>query len=270
MRITKSKNGFTVFSSDIYYSVNIIVVYDSGEAVIFDTGVSENEFQFVLEYIEEKEMFLKYIVYSHFHFDHNSCNIFMDNVPVISHEDYLLNFEQAMYNVEDVIYSYKKQYISMLPTITFTKKYNIIVGSKCIELIHSPGHTSDSIVAVNYEDEYIIAGDTVNLIPYIKWGNINQLKLSLRFLLSLDIDEIIMGHFGLGHRVDILKNLVYLERIEGFGNNIFYREKNKICINTEMLQPELFMELCDIPEDEYIFIRDLHYKNMFKLINKTY
>lgn len=129
---------------------------------LVDTGdgtVNEKLFEFIKRYIKPSE--LKYIVNTHFHFDHTGGNNFIMNKTGAR------NFE----NCEKI-------------------------GS--FEVIQTPGHTKEDICLYNKETKTLISGDTVfgsgSVGRTDLGGDIDELKKSVEKLAELDVEIILPGH----------------------------------------------------------------------------
>jgi glyoxylase-like metal-dependent hydrolase (beta-lactamase superfamily II) len=81
-----------------------------------------------------------------------------------------------------------------LPNIVFDKEITLRLGGKTIELMHMPGHTPDSIVALVKEDRVLFSGDTMMPVPYVVWGDVEQMVDSLRTVRKMNLENIVQGH----------------------------------------------------------------------------
>jgi cyclase len=92
------------------------------------------------------------------------------------------------------------------------------LGNKTLQLLHSPGHTMDSIVVHVKEDRILFAADTVMPVPYIVDGEPKAFVESLRMIRSLSLENIVQGHGEVILRGEINETLDssvrYLETIQ--------------------------------------------------------
>jgi len=109
---------------------------DSGEAIVIDPSWDLPD---VLQTIERNNMKIKYIVNTHYHFDHTIGNDFMaksTGAKIIQHKESALKNDM---NVSD--------------------GDKIKFGNSELTVFHTPGHSKDSMCLVG--DEKIFSGDTL-------------------------------------------------------------------------------------------------------------
>ncbi|HKK60568.1 MAG TPA: MBL fold metallo-hydrolase [Salinivirga sp.] len=143
---------------------NSYVLYDeTGECVMVDMGcVSDSDHQELAEFIDDKNLTVKYIINTHLHIDHILGNYKLKetyNVPVLAHENDEFLLENAETYAEQI--GFKLQ--SPPPAID---KYidegdKIAVGNFKLQVLHIPGHTPGSLVFYNAEDGILISGDVL-------------------------------------------------------------------------------------------------------------
>jgi glyoxylase-like metal-dependent hydrolase (beta-lactamase superfamily II) len=105
-----------------------------------------------------------------------------------------------------------------LPNIVFDKGNLFLrAGDRVLELIHTPGHTADSMVVYDHQDRLLFAGDTMMPVPYIVWGNWQTLAETLARLAKMRLDNIVQGHGEVLLRGEIpgtiRSSIAYLTRI---------------------------------------------------------
>jgi len=109
---------------------------DSGEAIVIDPSWDLPD---VLQTIERNNMKIKYIVNTHYHFDHTIGNDFMKKstgAKIIQHKESALKNDM---NVSD--------------------GDKIKFGNSELTVFHTPGHSKDSMCLVG--DDKIFSGDTL-------------------------------------------------------------------------------------------------------------
>ncbi len=112
-----------------YHSDNLgYLVYGLVEAIAIDPGAPE----IIFEFIKDENLFLKKIYNTHNHFDHLMGNEKLEELS-------------GMTSVKN----------NELPT-----NDRIEIGDDFLSIIHTPGHTKDSI-CFYYKDKFIITGDTL-------------------------------------------------------------------------------------------------------------
>lgn len=136
MQIKKITGGLLESNGYILYD------YPNGECTIIDPGYNSKKF---LEFIENNNLTLKYILLTHHHYDHSGvakrikakchCNICL-------HED-----DASLYKGEVDAYLRDGQMLGICGE-TFT-------------VIHTPGHTKGSCTFLNVEGNYAFSGDAL-------------------------------------------------------------------------------------------------------------
>ena len=71
---------------------------------------------------------------------------------------------------------------------------NLHLGKKTVRLIHSPGHSADSVVVSVPDDRVVFAADTMMPVPFLGDGDIEDFVDSLRALIKLPADNVVQGH----------------------------------------------------------------------------
>ena len=154
---------------------------------------------------------VKYLVYSHGHYDHvGGSNIFQDNgAIVIAHE----NAEKDLMAQEEESQWVTKRNIVM-PDIVFSDEFTIKIGGKNVNLVYlGPGHSS-SLVAVHFaEDKTALVVDAANIkqVAYrTLGGDVRKYIDQLNKAKELDFEVIIPGHANIGGREDLDVYIDYL------------------------------------------------------------
>ncbi len=83
-----------------------------------------------------------------------------------------------------------------LPTVTFGDRLSFADDEETVHLIHTPGHSEDSIVAFLPQARLLFAGDTVEWpLPNLSWrGGLEKWVRTLRQLKQLPADLIVPSH----------------------------------------------------------------------------
>ena len=81
-----------------------------------------------------------------------------------------------------------------LPNLVFEGDLTLRVGGKTIQLMHMPGHTVDSIAALVKEDRILFSGDTMMPVPYVVWGDVEEMVESLKAIRKMNLENIVQGH----------------------------------------------------------------------------
>lgn len=109
---------------------------ETHDAIVIDPSW---DLQDVLQIIEKNNLKIKYIVNTHYHFDHTIGNEFMvkaTNAKIIQHQDSALKNDMTVSNGDKIKF-----------------------GNSALVIFHTPGHSKDSICLVG--DGKIFSGDTL-------------------------------------------------------------------------------------------------------------
>ncbi len=141
-----------------------VVVIDAGTGTVVATLVKE-------EIARDTGMPVKYIIYSHGHFDHIlGASAFMDQHPeVIGHENIVQRFDRYKQTgdyfrqIMDVqiprTLPIKQTPITVYPTITYRDEYRFQLGGKTFELFHGKGESDDCTLVWIPELKAVFCGD---------------------------------------------------------------------------------------------------------------
>lgn len=146
------------------FSMNCYVYFDkdSGEGIIIDPAAfSKPEKDFILSFIAENKISIKYIINTHGHIDHIMGNKFAKdsfNVPILMHKDdeFLIAAakEQARFFGFDFPVPPKvDEYISDDTVIRLN-------GTELI-FINTPGHSPGSVCIIDDKNKNVFCGDLI-------------------------------------------------------------------------------------------------------------
>lgn len=146
------------------FAENTYIVYDSDtlEAMVVDPGMSQTgEIEFVIRFIDDLQLKVKYIVNTHLHIDHSYGIVIMSKkygVKPLAHPDdfflgRLLKQQAQMFglNPDDV-----EEPLGFDPI-----GEKLTLGATEIEVIHTPGHSPGGICLYCAADGWVITGDTL-------------------------------------------------------------------------------------------------------------
>jgi len=157
---------------------------ESGEALIIDPGFDKgSEVKTVLEEIERNEFKVKYIINTHGHPDHNGGNGVLKELtkaPILIHE-------------------YDAPMLSNPSADRKLRNGDLIeIGSIKFRVIHTPGHSSGSIILLGAD--VVFSGDTLfagSIGRYdLPGGSLEEIKNSLKnkLLILPDYLKVYPGH----------------------------------------------------------------------------
>lgn len=135
----------------------IVACGETGEAMVIDPGLSEGECGEILDEISAHHLQLRYIVNTHGHPDHTSCNGVLKQATgaeILIHQDdgHLLIEPRGLF-VEAVVSP---------PADRLVRDGDMIrVGKLEFEVIHTPGHSRGGVSLYCESESVIFSGDTL-------------------------------------------------------------------------------------------------------------
>lgn len=147
-----------------HFSENTYIIYDdTKECVIIDPGCYfDDEKKTILSFIEENNLILKKVLYTHCHLDHFFGAKFIkknfETVPFAAHKTESVFIE----NAHDHANRFRIT-IEQPPALdVFIEDGDIIkFGNTELKAIWVPGHSPGSICYYNAEDNFLICGDVL-------------------------------------------------------------------------------------------------------------
>lgn len=139
------------------------------KALLWDSGTGIGDMKQLVSELTDKEVM---VLNSHCHFDHIGGNHQFEDVVVFDHPDMIHVMEQGIH--QDVLdeqlgpdtYSYRSpiEYHKVVHRRcsyrTCTENTVFDLGRRRWKVIHTPGHSADSIMLVNEEEKILMTGDT--------------------------------------------------------------------------------------------------------------
>ena len=172
-------------------SSNIYVLEDNNQLTLIDTGNDWTAFHELFEHYSVRD--LKTIILTHGHSDH-TMGLFE---LVRSYSDFN-NFQIILHkafsdNLREILKKFNKEF-RIMPVLGGEK---IRVSGLTLEVIHTPGHTIDSICLYHPESATLFSGDAVSFHPIVDekmGGDMPSFVHSLRVLSKYEIKNILPGH----------------------------------------------------------------------------
>lgn len=195
VKIQKVKNrGFLfTFDNSTEWDLNIHLIKGKNYNFLIDTGLGSLSIGPIKEYIDNKPII---VINTHYHWDHIWGNgVFKDSL-IISHK---LCREIIDSKWDDMI-NKNKHYCygdveKTLPNLVFEKE--LYFPEDQIRIIHTPGHTIDSISVIDEEDHVINVGDNIGDTVEEIVPDVCEKELYVDTLLKykeIDFDTCISGH----------------------------------------------------------------------------
>jgi cyclase len=196
-------------------NVTATVVHSEREAFVFDSLLYPRDTRELLYTLKEMNLKIKGLVNTHWHVDHTAGNqFFLEAERIISHSlcpdlmrsDDLGWLNKNLIEEDKVIHSYPNESIEDGAILRAGDRNGV-------EILHTPGHTPDSIIGWLKEQDVVIAGDTVMELPFVGYGDSRALMESLKEVhqISKDGSRIIQGHGGLCDVKKLDSDMSYIE-----------------------------------------------------------
>jgi glyoxylase-like metal-dependent hydrolase (beta-lactamase superfamily II) len=209
-----------VFTSDLYAQVTAGVIVTSEGAVVVDTLPFPQETRELLAFVQERELRIPYVMNTHSHADHANGSYLFEEADLVAHRrcrEILSRHGERVLEEAKAETPEVAEVQLRLPSITFDQEVTLRLGDRTMQLIHLPGHASDSIGVYVQEDKILFAGDAVMPVPYVVGGDQAAMIDSLRVIGQLSLENIVQGHGKIilrGEVEEVLKtSIFYLETI---------------------------------------------------------
>lgn len=166
------------------------------KALLFDSGLGIGNIRNVISSLTKNEVIL---VNSHCHFDHIGGNTLFSNIFLLDNKfskekskNGYTKKDLEKYNAADLAPIKPFSYMSLIHNGD-----EIDIEPFSFKVIHTPGHTPDSICLFEKSGKILLTGDTLYPSPIylqFKESNENDYINSLKKLLFLDINTILPAH----------------------------------------------------------------------------
>lgn len=188
-----------VFTSELYAQVTAGAILSSEGAIVIDTLPFPAETLELRDFIQNKlNTPIKYVINTHYHADHTYGTCLFKNAEVIAHRKCreLLNTVGRQGLADAKMEAPELEKVEMvLPDLIFNSgKMELHLGKKTLTLLHSPGHSHDSISILVNEDRILFAGDSVMPVPYYVDGDIDDMTRTLQAIPNMGLENIVQGH----------------------------------------------------------------------------
>jgi glyoxylase-like metal-dependent hydrolase (beta-lactamase superfamily II) len=199
------------------------VVHSGKDAFVFDSLLYLQDTRELLHSISQMNLNIIGLINTHWHPDHIAGNqLFLQTKRIISHSfcnelmraDDLTWLNKELKEEEQVRPTYPNEFISDGSVLA--------VGNLPIEILHTPGHTPDSITGWLKDEGIIIAGDTVMELPYVMYGDSKILIESLKRVRQIvGGGRIIQGHGGTCTSEKLDSDIRYIESLRSLAGEYF-------------------------------------------------
>jgi glyoxylase-like metal-dependent hydrolase (beta-lactamase superfamily II) len=155
---------------------------------------------------------VKYLVYSHSHYDHSAGAKAFDQAIIVGHENVIPEFDiwndlslpfaafDAPGGDLDRLEAFRANNPIVYPDITFNDRLTIDLGGKKVNLIYLGKGHSDNLLAVHYPEERAVLTIDLLWIDRVAYGNMvfrywfPDLLDGLRMVEQMDFDILVTGH----------------------------------------------------------------------------
>ena len=171
------------FTNDLHVSVFMV----TEEGVIATDPITPEGAAWLNDEISRRfDQPVKYVIYSHDHYDHVAGGAAFAGATIIAHE----NTREPISASEHPI---------VMPNITFADELVVELGGKRVELFHlGPGHSNSMIFMRFPEERILFVVDTLemNLVPFRDFpgDDIDGILSSLAALEEVDFEILVAGH----------------------------------------------------------------------------
>jgi len=222
-----------------------VYIGDDGVLVI-DAKMDKASVDKVIERIRQiTDKPVKYLVNTHSDGDHVAGNrYFPETVTIIAHENCRKDFFRPGRNGAASQWS-KPDLAPFIPSLTFSDKMNIYLGSKMVELWYfGVGHTTGDTVVYFPEEKTAFIGDQIfltraQLIHSYKGGDsFEHIKTLTKMLGTIDAEKFCSGHSEMANRAGIENHIDQMKKRHEKIRALIAKGKNAEEIKSEFEESE--------------------------------
>jgi cyclase len=224
-----------VFTSDIYAQVTAGAIVTHEGAVLVDSLPFPVETHEMAEFIARIcRPGVRYVILTHYHADHAYGAYLFPQADLIAHARCQALLKEIGFPTLEAAQAEEPELEEVkirLPDITFEDgEVGLRLGGRLMRLIHSPGHTPDTVMVYVEDDRVLFATDVVLPVPSIVDGDVEALRASLRKVAELPIENMVQGHGEIilrGEVQDVVEiSLSYLDAIEKKATRAVKKDKD--------------------------------------------
>lgn len=194
MKIVKLQDNLLLYvipsAYDNKVGQNFIVLVNGSEALMIDAGY-RTQCKEVLKDLGSKGITVKKVIPSHFHPDH------VEGITLLEEPQIFGNIHAK--DTLNMFYSYNEMR-SLLPNVVLKDNSQLSYGEFELLFKNSPGHSDCSMIII-INDKYVHIGDLYirkdngdDILPFVKWPNVQQHIDSLKMLLRYEDQQFIISH----------------------------------------------------------------------------
>nr|MDA3847524.1 MBL fold metallo-hydrolase [Vallitaleaceae bacterium] len=220
-----------IFDEISGFETAVFLIDKPNRYYLIDTFCGANPMSAILSHIETLEVKKRLVVINtHFHWDHMWGNCLFKNRDIISHASCRTLIEDTW---DQQIESSGKYIMGnnemTLPNLVFQQ--SLMFEDDGIELLYSPGHTSDSISIYDREQATLFVGDNLEKpLLFIEDKDINRYLRTLEKYIDYQPEAIVASH-SIGMSFEDLEDAIeYLKKIST-GQKVSFEEPTKQAIH---------------------------------------
>ncbi len=137
------------------------LIMGNKEGILFDSGTGESKTPKITQVIESLTKLPVTLLLSHFHFDHigNLSDFTRIGIPEIESLQQRLSADSLIHLTQSE--TLIKDPVSLKISRQFPLGKEIDLGNRKLKILHTPGHSKESISIIDTENAYIFTGDLV-------------------------------------------------------------------------------------------------------------
>jgi len=216
-------NNIYVFTSEVYAQVTAGAIVTQEGIILVDSLPFPTESKEMAAFLKRASRpGVRYVVLTHYHADHTYGIYLFPDADIVAHakcRELLRQYGEPALKAAQVEEPELGEVVLRQPNITFDEgELSLQLGGRVIRLIHTPGHTADSVMVYVEDDRVLFAADTVMPVPAVIDGDTDVLRASLKKVVDLPIENLVQGHGEVILRGEVEgivdASLKYLDAIE--------------------------------------------------------
>ncbi len=192
--------------------ISLYLISGSRFYLLCDTHLGSVSMEQVLQLLSADPLFRQLVLFnSHSDWDHIWGNGAFDDPVIIGHEQCRVRMqERGIFDLDQNAHLQRGKVILTPPNLTFSER--LTFDDEMIAIWHAPGHTEDSSVCYDLQDQVLYLGDLVeDPIPYLDAADLDQYIATLISLLTHPARILVSAHSGLVNRDLIQQNITYIK-----------------------------------------------------------
>ncbi len=212
MHWERASEDIYIFTSDRYAQVTASLIVSGNTGVLIDTLPFPTETAQIALFARKRcPDGVRFVIYTGHEADHVYGAFLFPRAEIIAHETCRNVLIERGFASLQRAKTQSQEFGAVqlrLPTFVFQGGSTTLrLPGKTLEIIHTPGHSPDSVSVLLHEERILFAGDTVMALPTITNGDSDQLKQSLDMIAGMQLENIVQGHGEMILRGEIKDNM---------------------------------------------------------------